>query len=277
MSDVDVDDVKLTFRISNYMQYNLDDFTRSVSKADTLAHLAFAVFDASSDAMIGRVTIQNRGAAGYGTFSVELPKGKYRVIFLGYDGTRQCHIEAPDRIFFDDNYVPHTFLYSKEITVDGSLPSSQQVVLHRCVSAFRINIDDVLPSNLASFRMSCKQGGVVLNGKTGYVDADNSVGRSHSINIPSSYLGTKGMVYLTAYLFLPSDQLELDYVVDALDVKGNVIKSRTFEAVPMQINVLANFTGEFFSGDTPMPPSDSEASFGIGVDTEWKQTLEMTY
>ena len=257
---------EVVFRVVNYTQYSLDELTRA--EADALDHLVLGVFDAETDAQVESPIVQDKGASGYGTFSVKLTKGSYRLVFLGYDGKKAFQMTSPSTISFVDNYVPQTFLYSTVLTVGDEALPAQNVVLKRAVGAFRLTVADALPSNLSKMRFTSNCGSTTLDGKTGF--AAGSTGRVHDISIPKDSLGKTG-IKMRTYLFLPAGETEMDITVDALTANGSVIRSRTFPAVPMKINSLLTYEGEFFAA------ASSNMSASVTVDTEWNSEVTVPF
>ena len=201
---------EVVFRVVNYTQYSLDEVTRA--SAEVLDHLVLGVFDAETDAPVGSLTVQDKGDEDYGTFTVSLPQGSYRLVFLGYSGTRACSMPSAAAVSFADNAVPQTFLYSMPLTVgEASLPA-QNIVLKRAVGAFRLTLADAIPSELSAMRFRFDGGSTKLDARRGYA-ADNA-GRTYDISIPGSYVG-KTDTKMTVYLFLPEGESPMDITVDA--------------------------------------------------------------
>lgn len=99
--------VKISFNITNYMQYNMDEVTRASSSLSNLAHLALAVFD--SEGKLVNENIQTNGEKEYGNFTTTLPYGTYTLVFLGYNKDNEVIFTSPTDISFSDNYVPNCF------------------------------------------------------------------------------------------------------------------------------------------------------------------------
>lgn len=260
---------EITFQVTNYEQYDLDDLTRA-SVADVLDHLVMGVFDAATDAVVGSVTVQNKadGKSSYGTFSVSLPEGRYRAVFIGYNGSRACQMSSSTNITFESDHVPHTFLSCMELTVDGKTAQNQNVVLKRAVAAFRLVVKEALPQGLATFRFVNRGGGTALNAQTGFCTEQKE--RTYDISVPTSSIG-KSNVEISCYAFLPSEEAAMNITVNALKADGSVIKSRTFADVPMKVNRLTCYTGNFFAED------EAAAQFRLSVDDAWSDTLNVSF
>lgn len=252
---------EVTFRVMNILQEDMSDPTRTES-ADVLAHLSLGVFDAETGQSIQPVATQNRGDEGYGTFRLSLRTGVYRLVFLGYDGTKSLIMGSPSDIRFQDDYVPHTFLAVSELRVDEELAPSQTVTLHRAVAALRLLTEDAWPQGLATFRLQTTGGGTRLNGLTAL--AVEAGGRTADVAVPESMWGNVGK-YVTYYLYLPSATQRMDVTFTALDAGGQVMQQRTFRDVEAAVNKLTVFRGNFFS-------IGSQAD--VDVDYEWAEQVE---
>ena len=103
---------------------------------------------------------------------------------------------------------------------------------------------------------------MVLNAKTGFAKA--STGRENTIVIPESYHGLTGRSVIF-YLFLPSNEEIMDIQASAVDKNGEAFIERTFTDVPMKINTLTIYQGNFFA-DTPY-------GFSITMEDDWGEEV----
>ncbi len=255
---------EVTFRVMNIYQEDMSDGTRAES-ADVLAHLSLGVFDAGSGQPVRATLIQNRGDEGYGTFRLALPTGTYRLVFLGYDGSKALRMSSPTDIRFEDDYVPHTFLYATELRVDEEVASSQTVTLRRAVAAVRLLTEDAWPQGLSTFRLETTGGSTQLNGLTGL--ASGTTGRKANVQVPESMWGGERQ-HVTFYFYLPAASQTMDVTFSALDAKGQVMQQRTFRGVETAINKLTVFRGSFFS---------IESQAAVEVDYEWGEETEQRF
>ena len=258
----------ICFEVLNYKQYGFES-SRAAVPID-LPHLTFAVFDATTGAVIVPTTTYNVGDEGYGHFSATLPFGSYQLVFMGYDKDYDCTIASPTSVSFKDSFVPNTFLNYTTIVVDKDTESQQLVTLNRAVAAFRLVVNDEIPSELRGIRFICDGGGTVLNATTGF--AKDVTGRTSTVSIPAGFAGGENAGIL-AYLFLPSDETMVNYRVEALDGAGNVICGRDFKDVPMKINVITCYSGSFFTE----PIQSVSADYSILYEKEWADVLHYSY
>ena len=252
------------------MQYAMDEGTRAAiapSASERIQHLALGIFDATTNTLVAPVQIQNKNDQGYGSFTAKLNYGTYRLVFLGYGGSNSILImENPEEISFENNTLPQTFLSSFEFTVDANTAATTSVLLKRVVSGFELTMADAISSRTAGIKIKSTGGGMVLNAKTGLAKA--STGRENTIVIPESYHGLTGKSVIF-YLFLPSNEEIMDITASAVDENGEAFIERTFAKVPMKINTLTIYQGNFFA-DTPY-------GFSITMEDDWGEEVTNSF
>ena len=225
------------------------------------------IFDATTNTLVAPVQIQNKEDQGYGSFTAKLNYGTYRLVFLGYGGSNSIlKMENPEEISFENNTLPQTFLSSFEFTVDPNTQATTSVVLKRVVSGFELTMADAISSRTAGIKIKSTGGGMVLNAKTGLAKA--STGRENTIVIPESYHGQKDKNVIF-YLFLPANQEIMDITASAVDENGEAFIERTFAKVPMKINTLTIYQGNFFA-DTPY-------GFSITMEDDWGEEVTNSF
>ena len=272
----------VTFSISNYKQISFDDIsssgmTRAGTISMTLANMSLTVFDAETNERVSPTILhKSEDYSGDGAtaktfpqFSVTLPYGHYRVLVLGYNGSHACNIVSLNHISWTDDYVPNTFLYCEEFTLNESTNLNREITLKHVVAAFRLTPEDAIPSELKKMRFISTVGGTVLDATTGF--SSQSIGRTSEIVIPTDKVGVEGLDF-TVYLFLPEEQVNGNYTVQALGQGDAVLYEKHFNNVPLRINYLTTWKGDFFekgSEDVPSVQSD----FNVKWDMDWAGTL----
>jgi len=271
----------VTFSVTNYRQVCFDDLsssgaTRAVPSDHpaTLAHLLVAVFNAETG--VQAIPSQKHDyddyknePSAYPQFSLTLPYGRYRVLVLGFNGSRECVIASINHISWDSDYVPNTFLYCEEFTLDKSTNLNQKITLKHAVAAFRIETEDVIPAELKKMRFSSSLGGTVLDATTGFTP--QNTGRTSDIIVPADSVGKPGM--FTSYIFLCDEQTVGNYTVQALGKNDNVLYEKRFNEVPLRINNLTIWQGKFFEESTD--DEGHNAGFSLYWDTQWADTLKL--
>ena len=121
-------------------------------------------------------------------------------------------------------------------------------------------------------RFTCSVGGTVLDAMTGL--AKQSTGRTSEISVPNSYVGTEGLDF-TVYLFLPSEQTNGSYTVQALGQSNAVLYEKRFNDVPLRINYLTTWQGKVFEKSDDDVPS-VQPGFNVKWDMDWADTILLT-
>ena len=272
----------ITFSVSNYRQVSFDDLSRAATSADvptnhpsTLAHLVVAVFDAEtgeqacSHIQHDYKDYENNPYA-YPQFSVTLPYGHYQVLVLGYNGSQACNVTSLSHISWDGDYVPNTFLYCDEFTLNKETETTKEITLRHVVAAFRVTAEDASPADMEKMRFVSTAGGTILDATTGF--AVENVGRTSDIKVPANYNGKQDVPF-TIYIFLPEEQITTNYTVQALGKDDALIIEKHFNNVPLRINYLTEWTGKMFEASDDEDPSGEQRGFSIEWNMDWAGKL----
>lgn len=274
----------VTFSVSNYRQISFDELSSSAtSRAGetivmSLANLSVTVFDAETNERATPTVLHKsvdyeddvEKAKTFPQFSVTLPYGRYRLLVLGYNGSRECNIALLNHISWAEDYVPNTFLYQEEFTVSEGTSLNKEVTLKRVVSAFRVTAEDAIPTELKKMRFISTAGGTVLDATTGFAPQSN--GRISEIAVPTSYVGKQGIDF-TVYLFLPEEQATSNYTVQALGQGDAVLCQKRFDNVPLRINYLTQWQGKAFEASDDDDQPSLQGGFNVKWDMDWAGTL----
>ena len=269
----------ITFTVSNYRQISFDDLSSSASTRAvpsdhpaTLAHLLIAFYNAETGQQACLIQhdqkdYENQDDA-YPKFSVTLPYGRYHVIVLGFNGSQGCKITSVNNISWNNDYVPNTFLYYDDLTLDKNTNLDQKLTLRRVVTAFRLTAEDAIPAGLKKMRFISTVGGTVLDAATGY--ASQNTGRTGDMFVPADSVGKQGVCF-TSYLFLSDEQAQSNYVIQALGQNDKVLYEKRFNDVPLRINVLTEWKGKFFEASSD--EGEYKTGFSLYWDTQWADTI----
>ena len=237
---------RITFEVVNYQQYSMDDPTRAKTySVDSVSHLDFIIYDAENDTVVIHQH-QKKGEEGYGTFSALLPYGSYNVVFLGYESQRrEAKVDDITAICFEDNFVPHFFSKKLPVPIDKPETEATPVVLKRAVACFNLISSGKNPSNLKSISFTIHGGSHHFNALTGM----GSQVESRTYTFDSIKNVAADTLNLGVFTFLTSLETTMNFTVTAKDHEGNVIRTRDFNNVPMKINQITRYTGQFFETD----------------------------
>lgn len=260
----------VSFRVTNFFQYEMGAPTRAtpVSAKDSkkIKHLALGIFNEQTGKMVNELIIQNLGEDGFGSFTVKLHYGQYRMVFLGYGGDKACIMESPEHISFVDGYVPQTFLYTTKITIDAKSKLQTNITLRRVVAGFKVVMEDVIPANASTVCFSTTGGGTVLNAMTGL--AASKTGRNAVLDVTDDYKGAPDK-YATIYLFLSENPEKMNITTSVKGADDKVIRERLFSDVSLKVNTMTEYKGQFFE--------EESYGFSISVDEDWEPGAKSTY
>ncbi len=250
------------FRLTPYSMSNLDELpngnndidadeysdeapTRaSSSQQNTTDHLLLGIYDTQGN-LVDTIIHQDKddpATSSYGTFTHTLKYGKYTLMALGWNGTQKCTVHRPDSISFSEGWVPQTFLCRQNIIVSESYSDTRSLSLRRCVAAFTLKFKDTaIPEELREFTIRLSGAGNTLNSITKHCAEQKDFTRTIPVTIDPSKVKS-----ITSYCFLPSDSTGLTVNITANDAGGNIIGDRTFEDVPMKLNYVTTYSGNYF-------------------------------
>ncbi len=257
--------VTIRFNVSNYEQIDMDAASTRSTNITNLGYLELGVYDAETIELTQDI-LQAMDDDDYGNFSVTLTYGTYQLVFLGWTGSHDSDpdIEDPTAIQFEDQYVPHLFCKTMELTVDDNTAGTQQsVALSRVVGDFRVVISDAIPDDMDRVDVKVEGSSYILNSLTGYVD--KLLERNYSITDWDGVAGNTDEAF-NVYTYLPSDEeTTMTFTCTAYSTSGGVLASHTFTDVPMKINRLTRYTGNFFTKET------AEGGFSVSLadDYSW--------
>lgn len=255
------------FKIS---QFETMPFSTAQSRSQAVSELCkqidLAVFQGGT--RTEKVT-QKVGDKDFGTLSVALDAGSYKVVILAHNQDKTPTTTNAEKITFSGD-LSDTFLWSNDITVNEGNGLDVDVSMHRTVAMVRFVTTDKIPDDVSTLQFYYTGGSSTLDGLTGYgcVNSRQTV----KFSITDDMKGKTGQFEI--YTFPKSDSKELKIEVTGLGATGNTVCSHTFENVPVSRNQITQFTGALFS-DEPVT-GDSSSKFKLTTDDEWS-TVEKTF
>lgn len=203
---------------------------------------------------------QTSDNANFGSISVALDEGTYTVLFIAHNGLGNATLTNPEKVTFKDNKVTDTFYYYGEITVEGE--QDYEITLKRAVAMFRLVVNDNTPSSVSQMKFYYTGGSSTFNAATGYGCVDSRQTELRDVESPAYSSPSKYEVYT----FPHSDGKKLKMKVSALSSSGETELERMFENVPVAINEITQYSGNFFEG------SAEGGSVKMYVNDEWTQS-----
>ena len=258
--------VNVTFNIVSVEQVDFENTTygtRATDLSDLCTRIDFAAFSESDNKTTYNQTSDDDD---FGTLSVSLAEGTNRIVILAHNGTGSASIYRPDSIRFSNNKVTDTFYYYAEITATEG--GSYNVSLTRGVAMFRLIVTDDTPDDVAQMEFYYTGGSSTFDATQGLGVVQSRQTETRDVE-STAYSGES--VY-EIYTFPHSTDDYLDITVTALDASDGELLEREFDDVPVTINTITQYTGEFFTEIS----GSSSSTFSITIDSEW-DTQEYTY
>ena len=186
---------------------------------------------------------QTSADSNFGHMKLVVAEGIYKVVVIAHSGEKNPTMSDPQKISFDGK-VTDTFYYSEDVELkDGG---SYDLTLRRAVAMFRLIISDKIPSDVALIRF-------YYTGGSSTFDAVHGVGSVNSRQTEPKYLtkemqGKSGV--FEVYTFPRSDSNVLKMQVTAHASNNNVLYQKNFENVEIKRNMITQYKGSFFNGDS---------------------------
>jgi len=209
---------------------------------------------------------QYYGDAGFGTFNCSLPVGSAKMVVLGYGFFTDdvLTLTSPTVAAFTSDHVRETFSCVKDVTVSGTSTNNFSATLERIVSKLIVISSDTKIEGAAKIRMSFSSSSKAFNPTTGL--ASGTSGFSNTVNVSSAVGAVSSSV---SFLFLNSDEQDLDVTISVLNSSGDPIVSKTVTGVPFKRNRCTQLTGPVYT------PLASASSFQL--DPAWLTQEEVTF
>lgn len=233
--------------------------SRSQPVSDLCKQIDLAVFQGGTRKE--KVT-QKRGDDNFGTLSVALAPGTYKVVIVAHNQDKTPTMTNADKITFSGD-LADTFSWSKDITVNEGNGLDVDVSMRRVVAMVRFITTDNVPDDVSTLQFYYTGGSSTLDGLTG----NGCVNSRQTVKIAITDDMKGKTAKFEIYTFPKSDSKELKIEVTGLGPTGEAIYSHTFENVPVSRNQITQFTGALFS-DNPVT-GDTSSKFMLTTDDEW--------
>lgn len=259
---------KVTFNVHSFEQIPFGSPTKSgesQSITDLCTKINLAVFDGETKE---ESFVQTAGDEGFGTISLYLKQGTHQVVLIAHNGDASATISTPDKVSFSNkatNKMTDTFYYYGEITV-GKEEQTFNLNLERAVAMVRFDIEDEIPETVKQMKFYYSGGSSTLDPTTGYGCVNSKQTELFDV--------TQSVKRFEMFTFPHAEKDTLKLTVSALDVNENIIKEREFAEVPVTINMITSYTGEFFAGETS---SYTMSQIAISANGEWAGENKLEY
>lgn len=224
--------------------------------------LNIMLFDEDGERVFEKVVMQTKDDDDFGVLRLSLTAGTYWVVAVGHSSKKSATIKSPEVVQFtasEGEKLTDTFCACERITVDGGT-ADYTLTMYRVGAMIQFCLkDESFPVNFSHFKMDYTGGSANFNPQTleGITKSTQSEMRStNEIHIYQAftfpYMDVAGSIKMTC---------------TALDVDGQIIRKRVFEAIPVTRNRITTYTGPFFEdGDGVFTQSD----FSFLIHADWE-------
>lgn len=250
--------VPVTVHVSDFSVSQEELGTPSLTRAteDAAAYagikeltLAFYTGDGTQQYKVKQV----KGSLGvgetFGVFSLSLPMGSYTMVVLanglGTAGDDVLTLTSPTQAAYTTDLTRETFATTQAVNVNSNTAVDITATLNRIVAKFEVHSSDVRTANAAKIRMSLNAGSKAFNPTSGLATSNTG----YTMTLPI----TKSVGETTAYggyIFLTSDEQDIDVTIETLDADDNVLFSKTVDDVPFKRNRLTKLTGAMYTNNS---------------------------
>lgn len=255
----------VSFKINNYNQSEFESPQPRAPIGTVISHLSFSVFGDNAEKEQEIIQVSSDG--GFGTIKTTIPYGAHSILVVGHNSSKDAIIISPGNISFADDKITDTFLYYSSIEIDEKTSPAISITLDRAIAKFELQATDAIPLGVKTIEFKFSGGGNILSGITG--KTNSSIEQTKVIEVPSSYINTSNNKFVL-YTFLPEDESNLTIVVTAKNETKDILFAKTFSDVPMKINRITRYKGEFFN-------TGENITGNITVSDLWLDDLECPF
>lgn len=260
------DEVSVTFSVDQIEQTPFADVlqTRAVQLGQVCTRITLAIF--RGEEKVKNIN-QLSSDAGFGTFTVGLTPGTYRIVALAHSGLGNPTVSTPEKITFASNKCTDTFYYYGEVQVSET--ASQSLMLKRAVAAFQFKTTEAIPDNVSKLVFYYTGGSSTFNAVSGYGCVNSK--QTETFEVTAAMKGQPASFQV--YTFPHADDGVLKMTVSALDATGETVCEKVFESLPVTLNRISCWEGSYFvaSGSS----QSNSLTLGIQDDGEWGGTIKV--
>ena len=228
--------------------------------------LAFYAGDGTEQYKTTQVKGRLEEGETFGEFSTSLPMGSYTMVVLahGKDVDDALVLTSPTAAEYTGEHTRETFAYTQEVNITNGDAVELSATLNRIVSKLVVNSTDGRTANLSNIRMTFSAGGKAFSPTTGL--ATVNTGFAHTVGNSKAVGQTTSS---TSYIFLATDEQNIDVTIETLDADGNTLFSKTVENVPFKRNRSTVLTGVMYTNDA--------LSGAFQVETAWLSDYNVAF
>ena len=260
-NNISTEEARVVFRVISYTQepFNTSHVRQApVRIEEACSRISFAIFEGNTKVKSINPT---KGSTDFGTLSLTLPKGNYRLVAIAHNGTGAATISSPDKISFPNNKCTDTFYICQDFSVSDN--SEYDITMKRATAMFCFIIEDSIPKQIDKMKFYYTGGSSTLDATTGFGCVNSKQTEYREIN---DEMGRKGMEF-NVFTFPHAIEDTLKMTITALTSSEVTVKERTFATIPVKLNYITRYSGTFFDTIT----SEGDLDIHFQADTTWIQ------
>ena len=183
----------------------------------------------------------------FGEFECSLPMGSYTMVVLahGKDVDDELVITSPTAAAYTGAHTRETFAATQVVNIANTNAVDISATLNRIVAKLMVESSDGRIADATNIRMTLAAGSKSFSPTTGL--ATGNAGFAHTVGISKAAGETTSS---TTYLFLASDEQNINVTIETLDSEGNTLFTKTVENVPFKRNRVTKLTGAMYTNES---------------------------
>ena len=261
----------VTVRVGDFsmsMEDFSDETTRAVESPEAYTNvkaltLAFYNSDGTQAYCSTQLKADNTTYTTFGSFSLTLPGGSYKMIVLGYNSEYPVAFNSMSDVSFGEDKSRELFCYTQDVVVSVKTPVDLTATLNRIVTKLNVSSSDNLTADVKKIRISLSKGGKSFNPFTGFATSD--AGLVSDVTVTADVGKT---TLCSVNFFIAGDEETMNVTIETLDANDNVIFSKVAENVPFKRNRVTILKGAMYDG---------RATGAFTLETNWSTSYEGTF
>lgn len=228
--------------------------TETPTIKDICTRISFAFFKDDE-----KVKTINQAAEkdNFGTASINLSEGTYRLVVIAHNGAGNCTISSPEEVKFNNNKMTDTFIYYGTLDVAEDEETDQEINLSRAVAKIRIHIKDDIPTTAKQLKFYYTGGSSTLDATTGQGCVNSR--QTEYIDIVA------GQQDYEVYTFPHKDGKKVKLTLTVLDQENAEITAKTISDIPVTQNHITTYSGYLFDSSGSGSSSSGKEGTTTGI------------
>ena len=235
--------------------------TQTVGDYDDVKALTLAFYNGETETYKHTQVKESLEGETFGVFSTALPLGSYKMVVIARGGSASdvFTLTSPTEAAYTSDHSRETFAYVETVNITNTNAKELSATLNRIVAKLEVNSTDGRTANVEKVRMTFSAGAKAFNPTTGLATVNTGFANTVSATGKAVGLDSKS----ASYIFLATDEQNIDVTIETLDADGNTVFSKTVANVPFKRNRLTTMRGAMYSANA------SSAANSFLINTDW--------